>query len=951
MSAHGEPAAPPATPATPVTAAPADPRAVDVVVHTHWDREWYLSRETTLARLQAVVEEVLAQLDGGALPSFLFDGQTVALRDLLAVAPPPLAARVQAHARAGRLVLGPWYVSADEFLVSGESLLRNLEFGLADAARLGPPQRLGYLPDTFGHVAQMPQILAQFGIEAAVVWRGADLQHDRFDWIAPDGTRVGGVFLPEGYYLHPLHGPAWREELDALLARLAARRAPEVGGALLLPHGGDHLAPHALLHERVRAFNAAQQGYVLRFTTLQEHVQALLARPGPRETRHGELRRNEQAFVLPDVLSARRGLKLAHQLAEDRLLGETEPLLARVAPPGAPPPAGLERAWRTLIEQQAHDSICGCSIDAVHEEMAQRFVSLGQLLDALRTQALHAAGFVALHRHAQDAAAARAHEDPRGLPDVFADDRRCTLFNPLPRAARGWHAVQLFLRGPLPRALRVCTPEGGSLPAVVAAWGPAGELVSPLDDFPERLEGHRLELLVEAEIPGLGQLALEFVDAEPGQPGACVLPGTGSASDPAAFPSAAPAAPTAALIENAAWRVEHAADGRLVLTDRLQGCRVEGALAVLSELDAGDSYTFSPPAGLMAPAGLTHAPAWELAGVHRAGTLQEMQLVMTLQLPAALDADRRWAASARVTCEGRLRLRLVGQEPVLHVDLVWHNAAQDQRTRLLLPGLSAALACTWSDTAFAWSARPVRLASLPEAPSRREMPVVVQPSLGAVVAGPWAVAHRALHEHEIVSLAALGLARADDPGLALALTLVRSVGWLSRRDLRTRGVGAGPDLPTPGAQSLGSHPFALRLVAGVAATQPAAALAHAAALRRPVLLLRGHAPAQAGPVAAVDHGNELVQTSSVRRLPDGRLELRLWNPTEQVQPLTLHAGEWEAVLADDRPDPHAPSVAPVAPVAAGAPGAPAAAPQAHCLRPCGLLTLRQRLHPGRGAVA
>ena len=95
-------------------------QAVDVVVHTHWDREWYLPRETTLARLQAVMSEVLDQLDSGALPSFLFDGQTVALRDLLAVAPPDMAARLRHHASAGRLVLGPWYVSADEFLVSGE---------------------------------------------------------------------------------------------------------------------------------------------------------------------------------------------------------------------------------------------------------------------------------------------------------------------------------------------------------------------------------------------------------------------------------------------------------------------------------------------------------------------------------------------------------------------------------------------------------------------------------------------------------------------------------------------------------------------------------------------------------------------------------------------------------------------------------------------------------------
>ena len=156
---------------------------VDVVVHTHWDREWYLPRETTLARLQAVMGDVLDQLDSGALPSFLFDGQTVALRDLLTIAPPDMAARLRHHAQAGRLVLGPWYVSADEFLVSGESLLRNLEFGHADAAAFGAVQKLGYLPDTFGHAAQMPQVLAQFGItqngrrlmiELAAVAKGAE---------------------------------------------------------------------------------------------------------------------------------------------------------------------------------------------------------------------------------------------------------------------------------------------------------------------------------------------------------------------------------------------------------------------------------------------------------------------------------------------------------------------------------------------------------------------------------------------------------------------------------------------------------------------------------------------------------------------------------------------------------------------------------------------------------
>lgn len=116
---------------------------VDVVVHTHWDREWYMDRETTLARLEVVMGRVLADLDAGRLQQFLFDGQTVALEDLASQAPAALMQGLKAHAQAGRLVLGPWYVASDEFLVSGESLLRNLALGLEQARAWGRRPILG----------------------------------------------------------------------------------------------------------------------------------------------------------------------------------------------------------------------------------------------------------------------------------------------------------------------------------------------------------------------------------------------------------------------------------------------------------------------------------------------------------------------------------------------------------------------------------------------------------------------------------------------------------------------------------------------------------------------------------------------------------------------------------------------------------------------------------------
>lgn len=188
--------------------------------------------------------------------------------------------------------------------------------------------------------------------------------------------------------------------------------------------------------------------------------------------------------------------------------------------------------------------------------------------------------------------------------------------------------------------------------------------------------------------------------------------------------------------------------------------------------------------------------------------------------------------------------------------------------------------------------------------------MAVLPSHSALVAGPWALVHRAMHEHELIE---------HEGGLALAVTLVRAVGWLSRRDLRTRGVGAGPDIGTPGAQCLGAHRFEFALVAQAPGTPPEQVMAHAEALRRPPRVLRGH-PVEAP--RSVEIGNPAVATSSVRRLADGRLELRLWNPSPRAQAVALEHTAWQPVFADGRPlaDGNGPLT----------------------LRPHGILTLRER---------
>src|SRR5437763_136072 len=129
---------------------------IHVVSHTHWDREWYLTREQFRLRLVALVDRLLDLLDNEpAYKYFHLDGQTIVLEDYLEIRPEQHA-RLRRAIASGRILIGPWYVMPDEFLVSGESIVRNLARGHRIAREFASPMPVGYLPDVFGHVAQMP---------------------------------------------------------------------------------------------------------------------------------------------------------------------------------------------------------------------------------------------------------------------------------------------------------------------------------------------------------------------------------------------------------------------------------------------------------------------------------------------------------------------------------------------------------------------------------------------------------------------------------------------------------------------------------------------------------------------------------------------------------------------------------------------------------------------------
>ncbi|MFP5501811.1 MAG: hypothetical protein ACLGIN_04925, partial [Candidatus Sericytochromatia bacterium] len=396
-------------------------RPLFVVPHTHWDREWYRPFENYRHRLVKTLDRVLE----ADLPYFLLDGQTVVIDDYLAMRPeaePALKARI----KEGKLGVGPWYVLVDEFLVSGESLVRNLLVGRQDMARFGASGAVGYLPDMFGHIAQMPQILQGFGLGTAVVWRGATPSAPRFSWVAPDGSAVATAWLPLGYYQ-----PMFLEggDLDAQLKTYAEAFAG--ADAVWLLSGADHMAPRADLVARLEGVDAEALGLAPKVATLEE----VLAGPAPEAALHGELRDNRKSYLLPGVLSARTYLKQANAHCQTLLEQYAEPLaaLAWVAGRDYPQPF-LRHAWKELMKNHPHDSICGCSVDQVHREMMPRFAAVEQVAEELLAEAVG------------------IDERPQAEPGVFVY---------APAGGDGW--VELTVDWPLagaPEAIHLVDGEG-----------------------------------------------------------------------------------------------------------------------------------------------------------------------------------------------------------------------------------------------------------------------------------------------------------------------------------------------------------------------------------------------------------------------------------------------------------------------------------------------------------
>ncbi len=851
-------------------------RRVHYVPSTHWDREWHMPLMGFRFGLVQLLDRVIVALEDGTLPGpYQTDGQSILFEDYLEIRP-DRRARIEQLCRAGKFAVGPWYSMPDEFTVSGEAIIRNLVMGRAQARAYGATAASsGYVPDMFGHNSQLPQILVGCNIPAAILWRGVNDETKRnFLWRGADGTEIPcHKFARQGYGAYQAHvGRAHEpnrliEDEPAEFAKYLAKFLREEAAAtdvdpILLHDSCDHQEWSPARYALLAAELAKSGEFELVHSDFDAYLRELIAQRDRITGRlEGELRDPGSAiwgeqpleasmqWLIPGVLSSRVRLKQANAQCQSLLTQWAEPFTAYAASALRSDfaPGYLDLAWRRLLQNHAHDSMDGCSVDQVHKDMEQRFDETRLIADRLALQAT-----------SQLAAAV-----PGELKD---DELRVTVFNPLPRDFAGVAEVVLEIPTTWPQfneffgfepkpAFRVFGADGQEL--AYQRLAQAMNRVRPrlrTTKFPENVYSHHVTVALSLAVPALGYTTLTVRAAKP--------------ETPTRHPEVPGLATAANAMANEHLAVKIEANGTLTLTDRATGRTYRELLAFEDCADIGDGWFHG--VALNDQTFVSTSCRADVALVQNGPQLTTFRIRTVMHVPEAFQFDRmvRSETFTELAIDSYVSLR-PGQKH-LKVKTTVNNTADDHRVRVLLPS-GTNVKTYLADTPFDVVERPIALRK--DNHEYRELEVETKPQQS------WTAVHDAKQGLAVVADGGLlETAVRDLPDRPIALTLFRGF----RRTVFTDG--------EPGGQQRGPLHFHYAIVplAGAPDRIALGELGQRLAAGLRVTQLRGaDLPIfrdQAGPGAAALpptsgllrlEGSALV--SSLRQF-GGALEIRLFNP-------------------------------------------------------------------------
>lgn len=347
-------------------------KKVIAYLHTHWDREWYREFEVFRLRLVKVFDNVLELLEQNKIPAFYFDGQVSALLDYLELRPEK-EELIRKFIKEKKLYIGPCFTLVDEFLTDKTCFEKNLEIGLQISRNFGCEDFIGYLADTFGHSKNIPLLFKKYGIDKCVVWRGCGDIPSEFKF-----NGIDTVNLVRGYFMDIFSAPMTIEQKAEWLKGNLDKIAEKSGDTLLLPIGADHLGVEKDITEQIIKVNEILDSYEIKLSTPFEYFE-LVKNNFKQFEWNDELRDNSKTFVLQGCYSARTKIKQLNAEASYKLkLADNFQKEY-----GSKYESAIEYAYKLLLKNQAHDGICGCSTDEVHQENIIRYKKVLQVADTI----------------------------------------------------------------------------------------------------------------------------------------------------------------------------------------------------------------------------------------------------------------------------------------------------------------------------------------------------------------------------------------------------------------------------------------------------------------------------------------------------------------------------------------------------------------------------------------
>lgn len=750
-----------------------------VIPHMHWDREWYFTTEESRILLVNNMEEIITRLESDEnYTHYILDGQTAILEDYFKVKP-EMKSRVEALARKGKFILGPWYTQTDEIVVGAESITRNLLYGFKDCTDLGvDPMRIGYLPDSFGQTEQLPTILNGFNINRSVFWRGCSEKHGtnktEFIWKSLDGSDVTAQILPLGYAI----GKYLPQEKEALKKRMDVYNKVLKNGAttehLVLPHGHDQMPLQKDIFEVMDILEDMYPEIEFKMNNYDELFEALEANRDNLDVLIGEFIDGKYMRVHRSISSTRMDIKYLSTLLENKMANILEPLASLCYAHGFEYHHGLmENLWKEMMKNHAHDSIGCCCSDEVHREILARFLWASDAMDKL----------ILFYE--------------RKIADHVKNDvsnEKVVVYNLQPNAVSS--VINVRLRSKYNDFVLVDS-EGNNVEFNVLS---KQEIDPGLVDRQIVHYGSYdpfIEYDLEVYAKDLDAFSYEtyFVKKEN---------------------ASLEVSKTTELRElnNEFLSVKVNGNGTLTVIDKQNNLTYNDVLLIEEGSDDGDEYDYSP---LVPEQELIITSKEAVADVTFKQTSLTQTAVIKLSIVVPKDLEARKARVLDTTLKFEFKVELKKNDPVLHITSTVHNNVKDHRVRVHIPTNIAAKESI-ADQQFGMITRPVYDVSqdIWEQEKWKEKPVDIYSMMSFVGLSDenngLALFTKGIREYEIIG----------DHYDTIAFTLLRGIGVLGKENLYYRPLRpSGIKLPTPDSQMLDTYTFEFGLYSHKNSTEEA----------------------------------------------------------------------------------------------------------------------------------